>query len=108
MYNDNLCSLVESDREFTVTPSNMCGISLYLKLCEFQYLFWAYSHTDGIYLLKNGTFVHFHMYNHNLCSLVLSDRKFTVTPSNMCGISLYLKLCEFQYLFWAYSHTDGI
>ena len=48
MYNDNLCSLVVPDREFTVTPSNMCGISLYLKLCEFQYLFWAYSHTDGI------------------------------------------------------------
>ena len=39
MYNDNLCSLIVSDREFTVTPSNMCGISLYLKLCEFQYLF---------------------------------------------------------------------
>ena len=48
MYNDNLCSLVVSDREFTVTPSNMCGISRYLKLYEFQYLFWAYSHTDGI------------------------------------------------------------
>ena len=108
MYNDNLCSLVESDREFTVTPSKMCGISLYLKLCEFQYLFWAYSHTDGIKLLKIGTFVHFHMYNHNLCWLVESDREFTVIPSNMCGISLYLKLCEFQYLFWAYSHTDGI
>ena len=99
MYNHNLCSLVVSDREFTVTPSNMCGISLYLKLYEFQYLFWAYSHTDGIYLLKIGTFVHFHMYNHNLCSLVVSDREFTVTPSNMCGISLYLKLYEFQYLF---------
>ena len=42
MYNDNLCSLVESDCEFTVTPSNMCGISLYLKLCEFQYLFSLY------------------------------------------------------------------
>ena len=108
MYNHNLCSLVESDCEFTVTTSNMCGISLYLKLYEFQYLFWAYSHTDGIYLLKIGTFVHFHMYNHNLCSLVESDREFTVTPSNMCGISLYLKLYEFQYLFWAYSHTDGI
>ena len=99
MYNHNLCSLVVFDREFTVTPSNICGISLYLKLYEFQYLFCAYSHTDGIYLLKIGTFVHFHMYNNNLCSLVLSDRKFTVTPSNMCGISLYLKLYEFQYLF---------
>ena len=55
--------------------SNMCGISLCLKLCEFQYHFWAYSHTDGIYLLKIGTFVHFHMYNHNLCSLVVFDRE---------------------------------
>ena len=34
------------------------------------------------------------MYNHNLCSLVVSDREFTVTPSNMCGNSLYLKLYE--------------
>ena len=47
-------------------------------------------------MLKIGTFVHFHMYNHNLCSLVVSDCEFTVTPSNMCGISLYLKLCEFS------------
>ena len=50
-------------------------------------------------MLKIGTVVHFHMYNDNLCSLVVSEREFTVTPSNMCGISLYLKLCEFQYLF---------
>ena len=34
-----------------------------------------------------------------ICSLVVFDREFTVTPGNMCGISLYLKLCEFQYLF---------
>ena len=38
MYNDNLCSLVVSDREFTVTPSNMCGNSLYLKLYELVYI----------------------------------------------------------------------
>ena len=53
----------------------------------------------GFILLKIGTFVHFHMYNDNLCSLVVSDREFTVTPSNMCDISRYLKLYEFQYLF---------
>ena len=50
-------------------------------------------------MLKIGTFVHFHMFNDNLCSLVVSDREFTVTPSNMCGISLYLKLCEFHTFF---------